>query len=66
MTTKEAIEYFGDVQKMAAVIGIWPHSILRWHKYPPLSRQREIELLTRGKLKAQSASEARKQNHNND
>ena len=52
MTTKEAIEYFGSIKKLADALGIWPHPIYRWKENPPKLRQFEIERLTDGELKA--------------
>lgn len=53
MTTKEAIEYYGDMKKLAAELGIWAHVIYRWGEYPPMARQYELEVKTNGKLKAE-------------
>jgi hypothetical protein len=53
MTTKEAIDYFGSIKKLADTIGIWPHVIYRWGDYPPSARQYELEVKTDGKLKAE-------------
>jgi hypothetical protein len=54
MKTKEAIKYFGSIKKLADEIGIWPHVIYRWGDRPPLARQYELEVKTKGKLKAQT------------
>ncbi len=53
MTTKEAIDYYGSIKKLADALGIWPHPIYRWKEHPPKLRQFEIERLTDGKLKAE-------------
>lgn len=50
MTTQEAIEYFDGIKNLADALGIWPQVIYRWGKYPPLSRQYELQVLTKGKL----------------
>jgi len=52
MTTKEAIEHYGSVKELAAVLGIWPHVIYRWGDRPPMARQYELEVKTNGALKA--------------
>jgi hypothetical protein len=52
MTTKEAIDHFGGIKKLAEALGIWPHPIYRWGEHPPKLRQFEIERLTNGELKA--------------
>ena len=51
MTTKEAVEHFGSVKKLALALEIWPHAIYRWGDNPPKLRQFEIERLTDGELK---------------
>ncbi len=53
MTTKEAIDYYGSIKKLADVLGIWPHVIYRWGDYPPNGRQYELEVKTNGALKAE-------------
>lgn len=52
MTTEEAINYFGNVKKLADELGIWPHVIYRWGDTPPMARQYELEVKSNGKLKA--------------
>lgn len=53
MTTKEAIAYYGNIKTLADVLGIWPHVIYRWGEHPPMARQYELEVKTKGKLKAE-------------
>ena len=53
MTTKEAIEYYGGIKQLAAKLGIWAHVIYRWGEYPPIGRQYELEVKTKGALKAE-------------
>lgn len=53
MTTKEAKEYFGGIKELAEALGIWPHNVSRWGKYPPKGRQYELEVKTNGALKAE-------------
>ncbi len=52
MTTKEAINYFGTIKALASAIGIWPHAVYKWGDRPPLPRQYQIEVITKGALKA--------------
>ena len=52
MKTKQAVEYFGGIKQLAEVLDIWPHVIYRWGDNPPMARQYEIEVKTKGKLKA--------------
>jgi hypothetical protein len=53
MTTEKAIKYYGGIKELAEALGIWPHNISRWGDYPPIKRQYEIEVKTKGKLKAE-------------
>ena len=52
MTTDEAITFYGTKKALAQALDIWPHVISRWGKYPPMARQYELEVKTRGELKA--------------
>lgn len=54
MTTKDAIRYYGTVKALADALGIWPHVIYRWGAHPPQARQYELEVKTRGELKAET------------
>jgi len=54
MKTQDAIKFFGGIKPLADALGIWPHNISRWGKYPPISRQYEIEVKTNGALKAET------------
>lgn len=56
MTTKEAIDHFGGIKKLAEALDIWPHVIYRWGDAPPLARQYELEVKTQGKLRAKACS----------
>ncbi len=52
MTTKEAIDHFGSVKALADALRIWPHSVYKWGERPPMLRQYQIQVLTRGELRA--------------
>lgn len=52
MKTKDAIDYYGSVKALAAELGIWPHVIYRWGDTVPKARQYELEVKTKGALKA--------------
>lgn len=52
MKTKEAIDYFGDIKRLAAALDMWPHSIYRWGDTVPLQRQYELQVKTKGALVA--------------
>ncbi len=54
MTTQEAIDYYGNVKKLADSLEIWPHVIYRWGSHPPKARQYELEVKTGGRLKVEA------------
>ena len=58
MKTADAIAAFGGVNKLAAALKIWPQSIYQWGEYVPESRQYQIQVLTKGKLKASEKNTA--------
>lgn len=53
LTTKDAINHFGGVMRLAAALGIWPQAVYKWGEYPPHDRQIEMEVITEGALKAE-------------
>jgi len=42
MKTQEAINYFGDIRRLAQALDTWPQTINNWKDYPPLARQYHI------------------------
>ncbi len=56
MTTKEVLKYFGGPLETAAALGIWPNTVTRWGKYPPMVRQYHIQEITGGALKIESVA----------
>lgn len=52
MTYEQAIEFFGTQSKMARALGVEPPSVAEWKSGIPMRRQYQIELATKGKLKA--------------
>jgi hypothetical protein len=54
MTTKEAIKHYGSIKALADALKVWPQTIYQWGERPPMSRQYELELKTKGELKADS------------
>jgi hypothetical protein len=52
MTTKEAIQHFGGVKQLADALGIWPQAVYAWGVCPPNAKQYEIEVKSKGALKA--------------
>ena len=53
MTTQEAVDFFGGRQKLAEALGIWVSSVYQWGESPPPVRQFQIEVASKGKLKAE-------------
>lgn len=53
MTYEQVVKHFGDYKKAAAALGFTPQGVHYWkrHGIKPHT-QRTIELITRGKLKA--------------
>ena len=60
MKTKEAIDHYGGIKKLAEALSIWPHVIYRWGESPPLARQYELEVKTNGQLKVDKSQENQK------
>lgn len=52
MTTAEAIAFFETATKLATALGIEKSAVSQWSEHPPIGRQAQIQLLSRGKLKA--------------
>lgn len=54
MTPKDALKFFGSKAEMARALGVQPPSVSEWFENDeiPQGRQYQIELATRGKLKA--------------
>ena len=54
MNTQDAIDHFGTIQKLAKALDIkHVQSIYQWNGKVPRGRQYELQLLTKGKLKAE-------------
>jgi len=56
MTTQDAIEHFGGIKQLAQALDIYPQAIYQWGERPPLARQYEIEIKTKGALQADEAA----------
>lgn len=52
MTTQEAIDHFGGVRELAQALNLTTAAVYAWGHYPPVGRQFQLELKTKGKLKA--------------
>lgn len=52
MKTEEAIRWYGGVKRLADALGVWPQVVYKWGERPPMARQYEIQVRTKGELKA--------------
>jgi len=55
MKKKDAIEHFGSVADLAKTLGITPEAIYQWGDDVPEGRAFQIDVLTKGKLRARSS-----------
>lgn len=56
MTTEEVVQHYGSKAAIARALGITKTSVSAWGEQPPHGRQCEIQILTKGKLKASPKS----------
>jgi hypothetical protein len=54
MTKAEVIAHYGGAREVAGVLGIAVSAVHQW-KSVPMGRQYQLELLTKGRLKAEKA-----------
>lgn len=59
MTTEEAAAHYGGVRELALALNLSTAAVYAWGKYPPIGRQFQLEILTKGALKAGKASDYR-------
>lgn len=52
MTTEEVIKHYGSKAAVARALGLEKSAISQWGDEPPHLRQCELQILTKGKLKA--------------
>lgn len=52
MKTIEAVEHFKTATKLAKKLGVTKQAISNWGVYPPIGKQFQIQVMTKGKLKA--------------
>ena len=52
MTKKEAVNFFGSQASLARSLGIYKTAVANWKGSVPNLRQYQIEVITKGKLKA--------------
>lgn len=52
MNTLDAIAFFGTASNLADALDIEKSAVSQWKDRPPIGRQAQIQILTKGKLKA--------------
>lgn len=53
MKTRDAAIFFGSKKKLADALGIQPSAVTMWGDSIPVSRQYQIQVLSKGKLRAE-------------
>lgn len=53
MKTADAIRFYGSVAKLADALNITPQAVYDWGDLVPRGRAFELQVLTRGELKAE-------------
>lgn len=54
MKKTDAINYYGSAKAVAAALQIWPQAVYKWGEYVPARAARELEQLTKGRLKREA------------
>lgn len=54
MKKKDAVEHFGSVADLAKALAITPEAIYQWGDDVPEGRAFQIDVLTKGKLRARA------------
>lgn len=54
MKTQEAADFFGGKKKLADALGVSASAVTQWGENIPVIRQYQIQVLTKGKLKAKA------------
>lgn len=52
MKTQDAADIFGGRKKLAEALGISPAAVSMWGETVPLTRQYQIQVISKGKLRA--------------
>lgn len=58
MKTQEVADFFGGRKKLADALGIRPSAVSMWGEKIPVSRQYQIQVISKGKFKADQESDA--------
>ena len=56
MTLHQAIDHYGSREALAAALGVKIETVVQWfyrEEHIPISQQRALQLLTRGRLKSE-------------
>lgn len=51
MKTQDVADFFGGRKKLADALGIRPSAVSMWGETIPISRQYQIEVISKGKFK---------------
>lgn len=54
MKTRDAANHFGSKKKLAEALGIQPSAVTMWGEFVPISRQYQLQILSKGKLLAEA------------
>jgi hypothetical protein len=57
MTLQEALNYFGNGNRMAKALKVSRNAVYKWDGIIPIKRQLQIQFLTKGELKADLPSD---------
>lgn len=52
MKTREVANFFGSKKKLAEALGIQPSAVTMWGETVPESRQYQIQVLSKGRFRA--------------
>ena len=52
MNINDAIKHFGSKTKLAAALGIHPSAVTQWGETIPTTRQYQLQVISKNKLKA--------------
>lgn len=58
MKTQEVADFFGGKKKLAQALGVSPSAVSMWGETVPMSRQFQIQVISKGKFKAEQQSAA--------
>ncbi|MEG0860238.1 MAG: Cro/CI family transcriptional regulator [Pseudomonas sp.] len=53
MNTREVADFFGSKKKLAEALGIQPSAVTMWGELVPLSRQYQIQILSKGRFRVE-------------